>query len=81
MKIGASLVLIAIGAIMRFAITVHNPHGFNINTAGLILMIVGAVGLVFSAIWMATQRHTKVTHEGPAGQSRTRYTNPPPATY
>jgi hypothetical protein len=81
MKIGASLVLIAIGAIMRFAITVHNPHGFNINTAGLILMIVGGIGLIFSAVWLATHRHTDVVQEGPAGQTRTRYTNPPPATY
>ena len=81
MRIGASLVLIAIGAIMRFAITVDNPHGFNINTAGVILMIVGAIGLVFTAVWMATHRHTDVVHEEPAGRSRARYSDPPPAGY
>jgi hypothetical protein len=81
MRIGASLVLIAIGAIMRFAITVDNPHGFNIHTAGVILMIVGAIGLVITAIWMATRRRTDVVHQGPAGTARTTYSEPPPADY
>ena len=47
MGIGTSLVLIAIGAILDFAVTVHT-NGFNINTIGVILMIVGAIGLVLS---------------------------------
>jgi hypothetical protein len=81
MRIGASLVLIAIGALLRFAVTLHNPHGFNIHTAGVILMVVGAVGLVLSAVWMATRRRTDVVHETPAGTSRTTYNEPPPAAY
>ncbi|HET9692613.1 MAG TPA: hypothetical protein VFP61_15810 [Acidimicrobiales bacterium] len=47
MGIGTSLVLIAIGAILDFAVTVHTS-GFNVNAIGVILMIVGAVGLVLS---------------------------------
>jgi hypothetical protein len=47
MGIGTSIVLIAVGAILDFAVKVNNTH-FNINTIGLILMIVGAVGLVIS---------------------------------
>ncbi len=51
MGIGTSLLLIAVGAILRFAITV-SISGFNLQTVGLILMIVGAVGLVISLMWM-----------------------------
>lgn len=81
MGIGGSLVLIAAGAILRFAVTVHNPHGFNIHTAGVILMIVGAIGLLASAVWMMTKRRTRVIHEGPEGTSRTTYSEPPPPAY
>ena len=41
MRIGGSLLLIAIGAILKWAVTVHNSHGVNVNTVGVILMIVG----------------------------------------
>ncbi len=51
MGIGTSLVLIALGAILRFAVTVTTT-GFNIHTIGIILMIVGAVGFFLSlAFW------------------------------
>ena len=46
-----SLVLIAIGAVLKFAITA-TTSGVNIHTIGLILMIVGAVGFIISIIWM-----------------------------
>jgi uncharacterized membrane-anchored protein len=49
MTIGSSIFLIAIGAILRFAVT-KTVSGFNIQTAGLVLIIVGAIGLVL-AIW------------------------------
>lgn len=49
MGIGASIFLIAAGAIMTFAIEVQNSEGININTIGIILMVVGAVGLVMTA--------------------------------
>jgi hypothetical protein len=81
MRIGSSLVLIAIGALLRFAVTVNNPHGFNYHTAGVILMIVGAIGLIATAIWMSTRRRTDVIHQGPAGTARTTYNEPPPAAY
>lgn len=47
MQIGTSILLIAVGAILKFAISV-DTEGFNINTAGVILMVVGAVGLLIS---------------------------------
>lgn len=49
MTIGSSIFLIAVGAILRFAVTA-TVSGFNIKTAGLVLIIVGLIGLVL-AIW------------------------------
>lgn len=51
--LGASLVVLAIGAILDFAVTTSPyQHGFNIKTVGVILMIVGAVGVVLSVLAM-----------------------------
>jgi hypothetical protein len=47
--IGTSLLLIAAGAIMAFAVSVETD-GFNVNTVGWILMGVGALGLILSMI-------------------------------
>jgi hypothetical protein len=52
MGIGTSIVLIAVGAILRFAVTVHTAH-VNWHIVGDILMVAGAIGLVLSLIWMA----------------------------
>ncbi len=61
MGIGTGLFLIAVGAIMRFAVET-DVEGFSINTAGLILMVIGAIGLLLSLIWMlrATDRGATV---------------------
>jgi hypothetical protein len=53
MSVGVSLFLIAAGAILRYAVT-WQPEGVNLETVGLILMIVGIVGLVISVAWIAT---------------------------
>lgn len=50
MGVGTSIFLIAVGAILDFAVKVHSSN-FNVNTIGLILMIVGAIGLVLSLIF------------------------------
>lgn len=52
MRLGTSLLLIAVGAILRFAVTV-TTHGFNVHTVGVILLIVGIVGLLISVVWMS----------------------------
>ena len=51
MGLGTSIVLIAVGAILRFAVSV-SASGINLHTVGVILMIVGAVGAVISLLWM-----------------------------
>jgi len=57
MSVGASIVLIAVGAILRFAVSLRsNFAGASVNwhIVGDILMAVGIVGLVISIVWMAT---------------------------
>jgi hypothetical protein len=50
MGIGTSIFLIAVGAILKYAVTVRTD-GFNLNTIGLILMVVGAIGLLVSLLF------------------------------
>lgn len=71
MRIGLSLALIAVGAILRFAVT-DSLKGVNLGVIGVVLMIVGAVGLILSAILMMTRRRTDVVvHNDPYTQSTT----------
>jgi len=53
MGIGASLVLIALGAVLAFAVHVTG-HGFNIHTIGIILLVVGAIGVLASLIFWSS---------------------------
>jgi sulfite exporter TauE/SafE len=52
MGLGTSLLLIAVGAVLRFAVSV-STNGINIHTVGVILMVVGGVGFLISLFWMA----------------------------
>ena len=47
MSIGASLFLIAVGAILNYAVTAEFA-GIEIQTVGVILMITGGLGLVLT---------------------------------
>jgi uncharacterized membrane protein len=65
-----SIVMIAVGAILDFAV-VESPyqHGFNINTVGVIFMIVGAVGLFLSLLFgliggLGYRRHRTIVDDG-----------------
>jgi hypothetical protein len=55
MGIGVSLFLIAIGAILTFAVTA-TVAGVNVVTIGTILMIVGAIGLLWALLVFGTSR-------------------------
>ena len=63
MTIGASIFLIALGAILKYAVDV-TVSGIEIQTIGLILMIAGVVGLVIS-LFLLTQadRRRPVVYE------------------
>ncbi|MGV3758697.1 MAG: hypothetical protein ACO1PW_04025 [Actinomycetota bacterium] len=51
MGIGIGLLLLAAGAVMTFAVEVESSGGFNINTIGIILMVVGAIGIIASMMF------------------------------
>ena len=44
MKTGAGLGLVAVGAILAFAVTAH-PSGLNLQAAGWVLIVVGLAGM------------------------------------
>ena len=53
MGIGASILLIAIGAILAFAVEIET-EGIDLNTVGVILLIVGVVGLLASMVFWSS---------------------------
>lgn len=63
MTFGGSILLIVVGAILRFATHFH-VSGVDLHTVGLILMIAGAVGLVIAiwqwAVWSRRSRQSEV---------------------
>lgn len=70
-----SIVLIAVGAILRFAVSLRSRFaGASINwhVVGDILIAVGVVGLVLSIIWMTmASRRDRVVAVDPAHDPRT----------
>jgi uncharacterized protein DUF6458 len=71
MGISGSLVLIAIGAILKWAVTA-TVSGVDLQTVGVILMVVGGVGFVLSLIFWSTwggfggaSRRTTVVRDEP----------------
>lgn len=71
MTIGSSIFLIAVGAILKYAVTA-TVAGIEIQTIGLILMIAGAIGLVIG-LFLLTQgrRETVIEERDPAVRERT----------
>jgi hypothetical protein len=65
-----SILVGAVGAILNYAVVVSPyQHGFNINTVGVILMIVGGVGLALSLLFglifgFGGYRHRTVVDDG-----------------
>ena len=66
MYIGTSIFLIALGAILKFAITA-TLAGIDLQVAGVILMVVGAIGLIVSLFamtaWSDRRRDDEVVRE------------------
>ena len=54
MGIGVGIFLIAVGAILAFAVHTTNTSGVDIHTIGLILLAVGAFGVLLSMIFWST---------------------------
>jgi len=75
MGLSTSIVVIAVGAILRFAVTVTTT-GVDLHTIGVILMVVGALGLILSLVFWsawggfgngAYRRRRRVTPDGRGG--------------
>jgi uncharacterized membrane-anchored protein len=73
--IGAAILLIAVGAVLKWAVTAH-VSGFNIQTAGTIIFIVGLAGLALAIMYTFV-----LSRRDPYDQSVARRTppGPPPA--
>lgn len=75
MGIGTSIFLIAVGAILAFAVNIHT-NGIDLQTVGVILMLVGVVGVILSAIFWSSwggfngYRRTAVYDDGPVVRRR-----------
>lgn len=72
MRIGASLVLIAVGAILKFAVT-KQVSGIDLATVGVVLIIVGIIGLAITLAMMSMRRRTDVVYR----DARTTVIDPP----
>ena len=66
MTIGTSLFLLAVGAILKYAVE-DSISGVNLSTVGVILMVVGVIGLLLSllymSIWSRDRREAPVVRE------------------
>ena len=81
-----SIVMIAVGAVLRFAVSVTTT-GFNLHSIGLILIILGAVSLVISIVFWSSwggfgggagggyRRRRRVTQDGAGGYVEEERTN------
>jgi hypothetical protein len=72
MTIGSSIFLIAVGAILRYAVTA-SVSGLSLTTIGLILMLAGILGLVLSLLYLFAWRPSRV-----GAVERERYDPPGP---
>lgn len=73
--VGTSLLLIAAGAVLRYAVTA-TTSGIDLHVVGLVLMIVGIVGLVLSLLWIGVWSRSRT--ERPAEEV---VREPPPRRY
>ena len=78
MGFGISLILIAAGAILAWAVSVHTS-GVDVNTIGIILLVIGGIGFLLSLAFWSTwwgpgyfTRRRYVAAEGPGYARRTR---------
>ena len=66
MTLGTSTVLVAVGAIMRYAVSARS-NGFDVPMIGGILMIVGIVGALISiAVFASSNRQHPAVEGGPS---------------
>ena len=72
MELGTSLFLIAVGAILAFAVNA-TVSGISIATVGIILMVVGVVGLLISLFFLAPRRRRATVYDDRPPVTRREY--------
>jgi hypothetical protein len=74
MGIGSSLFLIAVGAILYFAVNA-DVAGLEISTVGIILMVIGVIGLLISLFFLGEwrRRNRTVVEDRPVARDREYY--------
>ena len=80
MTIGTSLLLIAVGAILKYAVTA-DVEGIDIQTVGVILMLIGILGLILSLLYTfvwseGAQRRRAASNSGGGYDDQTRHMPP-----
>lgn len=60
MSLGAGIFLLAVGAILAFAVHVDVP-GIDLTVVGYILMVAGAVGIILGIVLLSRRRRTVAT--------------------
>jgi beta-lactamase regulating signal transducer with metallopeptidase domain len=58
MGTGVGVLLLAVGAILTFAINV-STSGFNLHTIGIILMIIGGIGIILDLVLFMPRRRMR----------------------
>jgi len=77
MGIGASIFLIAVGAILTFALE-RDISGLDVDVIGIILMLAGALGLfMFMVVWGPTTRRRTLQPPTDVVEERRVYEDPP----
>jgi hypothetical protein len=78
MRLGTSIVLLALGAILTFALR-FDVRGLDLQVVGWILMAAGALGIVLElAVWAPRRRRVVTSTDGyadrtpPAGRTTVR---------
>ena len=69
MGVGTSILLIAVGAILKYAVTA-SVAGVELQTVGLILMLVGILGLLLSLLLLSRRRDEVVVEREPVVRER-----------
>jgi hypothetical protein len=69
MGFGTGVFLVAVGAVLRLAVTAQS-NGFSVHTAGVILMVIGALvillSLIFWTSWGGVNRTDVIVEDGAA---------------
>jgi hypothetical protein len=85
MSTGVGITLIAVGAILRFALAPSSPHGLNLHVVGVVLILAGVLSLLLSLlVWgpLSRRRYRQVGYDraaAPLARQQRTYRGQPPA--